>query len=73
MACHVLGTIGSQIETKRIFNFLCVITNLQCFQLIIDSLNHFILLLKTSIRMFLLNVKEPRKTHWISSSHVKTC
>jgi hypothetical protein len=31
------------------------------------------LLLKTSLRTFVLNVNEPRKTHWIGFSHVKTC
>jgi hypothetical protein len=72
LACHVLGTIGLQIETKRIFNVLCVKTNIRCFQLTIDSLNHFILLSKTNLRMFILNVKEPRKhIGWVL--HMWTC
>ncbi len=44
LAHQILGIVGSQIETKRIFNIVSVITNLQRFWLGIDNLDSLILI-----------------------------
>ncbi len=65
LARQVLGIIGSQIETKRIFNIVSVITNLQRFWLGIDNLDCFILIQNwlNDIRLGCARAKEKTLEH----------
>jgi hypothetical protein len=47
LACEVMGIMGSQIETKRIFNTSVeIITSLRCFHLGINFFYTLILIMK---------------------------
>jgi hypothetical protein len=46
VARKILGILGSQIETKRIFSIVGMLTNLRCCRLGVNNLNKLVMVLK---------------------------
>jgi hypothetical protein len=46
VAQQILGILGSQIKTKRIFNIAKVLTSLQCCRLGVNNLNKLVMVMK---------------------------